>query len=414
MHSNRKEEISQAQPARPGVLIGYAQNVISPSLERPVFLAGFAQNRRATAIHDDLSVRALAICTPERTLVLCALDLIGFFRSDIQEIIRRVHDHFKEQNRPEILIASLHPHDGPDTMGLWGPDDHTSGVDPQYLAEVKDKTALTILSALGSATRESKLMKSVCLRVPGLAKNARNPEILDDELTAMQFLDEAGSPLASLFDFACHPEVMWEQNTQVSADYVGYLRQAVEEATGAPCIFFSGALGGMMTPDVKEHSFVEAESIGRAVANAGLEALGNASGSPEMEVTLVKKEIKVKLTNILYKFAFRRKLLPDVRDAQGRITSEVSLIKVGTTWFATIPGELLPKLGLELKERMRAGGAQTAGIICLANDELGYMLPAEDFRFPLNPFKPGKHYEETNSISKEIGPAVMEAVRNLL
>ena len=44
-----------------------------------------------------------------------------------------------------------------------------------------------------------------------------------------------------------------------------------------------------------------------------------------------------------------------------------------------------------------------AGVICLANDELGYILPAEDFRFPLNPFKPGKHYEETNSISKEIG-----------
>ena len=25
-------------------------------------------------------------------------------------------------------------------MGLWGPDDRTSGVDPFYLAEVKDKS----------------------------------------------------------------------------------------------------------------------------------------------------------------------------------------------------------------------------------------------------------------------------------
>jgi hypothetical protein len=396
------------------MFIGYAQNVITPSLERPVFLAGFDQNRWATAVHDDLFVRALALRTSERTLVLCSLDLIGFFRPHVQEIIQRVRDQSAELNKVEILVASLHPHDGPDTMGLWGPDDRTSGVDPLYLAEVKDKTASTILSALAAATRESPAMKSVCLRVPGLARNARNPEILDDELTALQFLDEGGRAMASLFDFPCHPEVMWEHNTQVSADYVGYLRQAMEEATGAPCIFFSGALGGMMTPDVKDHSFAEAEAIGRRLAKAGVEALGNASGFPVTEISIQKKEIKVKLTNILYKFAFRRKLLPDVRDPQGRITSEVNLIKIGPAWFATIPGELLPKLGLALKVRMRAAGAQTAGVICLANDELGYILPAEDFRFPLNPFKPGKHYEETNSISKEIGPAVMEAVRSLL
>jgi hypothetical protein len=396
------------------MLIGYAQNVITPSLERPVFLAGFAQNRRATAIHDDLYVRALALSTPGRTLVLCALDLIGFFRPHVQEIIQRVCSHFTELKKPEILIASLHPHDGPDTMGLWGPDDHTSGVDPLYLAEVKDKAVATIISALSAAIKESPAMKSVCLRVPGLAKNARNPEILDDELTALQFLDEGGKPLASLFDFPCHPEVMWEHNTQVSADYVGYLRQAVEEATGAPCIFFSGALGGMMTPDVKEHSFNEAKAIGQALARAGLEVLENVNSIPVAEISIQKKEIKVKLTNILYKIAFRRKLLPDVRDRQGRITSEVNLIKIGPAWFATIPGELLPKLGLALKAGMRAGGAQSAGVISLANDELGYILPAEDFRFPLNPFKPGRHYEETNSIGKGIGPAVMEAIQSLL
>jgi len=394
--------------------IGYTQNIITPSLKRPVFLAGFDQNRRATAIHDDLFVRALVLQTPNRTLVLCALDLIGFFRSHVLEIVQRVHDHFLGQYRPEILVASLHPHDGPDTMGLWGPDDRTSGVDPFYLAEVKDKAVAVILSALDATTRESPAMKSVCLRVPGLAKNARNPEILDDELTALQFLDGGDRPLASLFDFPCHPEVMWEHNTQVSADYVGYLRQAVEEATDAPCIFFSGALGGMMTPDVKEHSFAEAEAIGQGLAKAGLEALGNAKGFPVAEISVQKKEIKVKLTNILYKFAFRRKLLPDERDPQGRITSEVNLIKIGPAWFTTIPGELLPRLGLALKAKMKAAGALTAGVICLANDELGYILPAEDFRFPLNPFKPGKHYEETNSISKEIGPVVVEAVRSLL
>jgi hypothetical protein len=325
-----------------------------------------------------------------------------------------VRRQYAAPDRLDILVASLHPHDGPDTIGLWGPDDRTSGVDLLYLAKVKDRTETTILSALSTMTREALAMKSVSLHVPGLARNARNPEILDNELTALQFLDERGVPLASLFDFPCHPEVLWEQNTQLSADYVGSLRQAVEAGSGAPCIFFVGALGGMMTPDVKDHSFAEAERIGQTLAHAGLEALEKAGTFPPAPVSLQKQEIHVKLTNILYKIAFRRKLLPDIRDRRGRITSEVNMIRIGPAWFAAIPGELLPCLGLKLKQEMKAAGAGTAGIICLANDELGYILPAEDFKFPLNPFKPGKHYEETNSIGRSIGPIVMEAVRALM
>ncbi len=45
--------------------------------------------------------------------------------------------------------------------------------------------------------------------------------------------------------------------------------------------------------------------------------------------------------------------------------------------------------------------------------KVGYILPAEDFRYPLNPFRPGKHYEETMSIGKQMGPRVVEALRQL-
>ncbi len=41
--------------------IGYAAHTITPSLDQPVYLAGFANNRRATSINDDLWVRALAL-----------------------------------------------------------------------------------------------------------------------------------------------------------------------------------------------------------------------------------------------------------------------------------------------------------------------------------------------------------------
>ncbi len=418
--------------------IGYSQNIITPSLDKPVYLAGFGNNRRATAVHDDLYARALAIQTEQTTLVLIALDLIGFFRPDAYEVIEKV-------NRPDaqIVIASTHTHHGPDTMGLWGPDQTTRGVDEEYMRGVKQKVADVILASL--STLEPASVKWASVRVPGLVKNARNPEILDDELTLLQFLTadpstgsgQRSRPLVTMMNYPCHPEVLWDMNPNITSDYVHYLREEVEKQTGAPCIFFSGALGGMMTPDVKDHSFAEAEFMGKTLAEEGLRALravdsaqltvssqtaddglrtaGKAAvGGHSSVVSIEKKIISAKLTNILYKLAFWRKLLPDVRDKNGCIATEVNLIKIGGLWLATVPGELLPRLGLQLKAWMKEAGAQVTGVIGLANDELGYILPVEDFKYPWNPFKPGKHYEETNSIGKDITPKVMGALRELI
>ncbi|MBN8655059.1 MAG: neutral/alkaline non-lysosomal ceramidase N-terminal domain-containing protein [Anaerolineae bacterium] len=387
--------------------IGYAQNVITPSLDKPVYLAGFGQNRRAATIHDDLYARALAIQTEQTTLVLVALDLIGFFRADVYEVIEKV-------NRPDvqIVIASTHTHHGPDTMGIWGPDDMTCGVDAEYMIGIKQKIVDVIRAALSALTPAS--VKWASVLVPGLVKNTRNPEILDDELTLLQFTTTDGRPLVTMFNFPCHPEALWEHNPDITSDYVHYLREEVEKQTGAPCIFFVGALGGMLTPDVKNHSFEEAEFMGRKLAGEGLKALSAVDSSQLTVVSSEKRIIKAKLTNILYKLAFGRKLLPDVRDQKGCLTSEVNLIKIGGLWLATVPGELLPKLGLQLKAWMKEAGAQVTGVIGLANDEMGYILPVEDFKYPLNPFKPGKHYEETNSIGKDIAPKVMGGLKELL
>ena len=155
--------------------------------------------------------------------------------------------------------------------------------------------------------------------------------------------------------------------------------------------------------------------MGRKLAEEGLKALGEVKSSNQLSViSVAKKEIKARLTNILYKLAFGRKLLPDTRDKQGCIPTEVNLIRIGGLWLATVPGELLPKLGLQLKAWMKAAGAQVTGVIGLANDELGYILPVEDFKYPWNPFKPGKHYEETNSIGKDIAPKVMNGLKELM
>ena len=432
--NNRKESMS--------LNIGYSQSVITPSLDRPVYLAGFGNDRRAVDVHDDLYARALSVSDGRTTLILCALDLIGFFRHDMLDVIKILDgsEAFKTSNM-QVVIASTHTHHGPDTMGLWGPGRFTSGVDLVYLKEIKNKIATTILDSL-EAMKPAQL-KATSVHVPGVAKNARDAEIVDDELTVVQFYDPHGSPginpgtscsagadfaatIATLVNFPCHPEVLWDSNPHITSDYPGVLRREIESSTGAPCIFFAGALGGMMTPDVKEHSFEDAERMGTILAKAAQKSISSegdccsmlqvptADDRAQPTLSLKKQIIQPKLTNILYKLAFFLKILPDVRDRKKRVETEVNLIKLGEAWFATVPGEMLPKLGIQIKLDILTAGAKVAGVIGLANDELGYILPIEDFKYPKNPFNPADHYEETNSISSEIGPKVMEALRNLL
>jgi hypothetical protein len=389
---------------------GYAQAIITPRLDKPVYLAGFGQNRQAESVHDDLFVRAIALSDGDTRLVLCSLDLIGFFQNYVAEVARRVK---LEYPNVHILIASTHTHHGPDTMGIYGPDDKTTGVDLAYIANLQDKVVATILECLEMKYQVS-AMKSGSVHVPGIAKNARDPEIVDDELAVFQLLNADHNPIVTFVNFPCHPEVLFDKNTRITSDYPGVLRRTVEAETLAPCVFTSGALGGMMTPDVTDHTFEEAQEMGVKLARAGLDLLQKTRSISKIGIYFNRHTISARLTNILFKIAIRRGLLPEPRDHRGYVITEANLIRIGGCWLVSVPGELLPKLGLEIKKRLKDAGAQVAGVIGLGNDELGYILPKEDFRYPLNPFRPGSHYEETMSISKEIGPQVMEAVDDLL
>ncbi len=389
--------------------IGYAQSTITPSLARPIYLAGFGRNRVAQSVHDDLYVRALALRYGNTRLVLAALDVIGLFRHHCLEVAERVT---AQVPGAQVILASTHTHHGPDTMGLWGPTYFKSGVDPVCIGELKDTLVTTLVAAL-EQTQPANL-RCAAVHVPGVAKNARDPGIVDDELTCLQFCaPDDEKVLVTMLIFPCHPETLWYDNPHITADYPGFLRTQVEAATGAPCLFFSGALGGMMTPDVQEHTFAEAERIGHTLAQAAMTALSAADPAPVNHLEHDRELYHIPLRNPLFKLSRLMGVVPREAVPGRTITTEANLIRLGPVALATAPGEVLPKLGLEMKAELKQAGATVAGVIGLANDELGYILPAEDFSYPRNPFKPGDHYEETMSVAKEAGPNLMQAWRDL-
>jgi hypothetical protein len=392
------------------VRVGYAQRVITPPLDPPVYLAGFGQNRVAQSVHDDLYAGALALSQNGTHIIVVALDLLGLGRANCLEIEAAIH---ARQPNTEVIVACTHVHHAPDTIGLWGPDMATSGVNKAYLTWVKNTVVEIAVEAL-QAPRSANI-RSVSVQVPNVAKNARNPDVLDEELSCIQFCDtESGKAIATWLIFPCHPEVLWEHNPHITSDYVHTLRERIEAATGAPALFMVGALGGMMTPDVQRHDFDESAVMGETLAEAALNVLSKTEPISLDFLAYSRQIFTIPMQSFLFEEAIRAGLLADVRDATGDVTTETGILKVGSAWFATIPGELLPKIGLQLKTEMQAKGAGLAVVVGLAHDEIGYILPQDEYIYPENPFEPGSHYEETMSIGPETAPRLLDTLRKLL
>src|SRR5262249_41410515 len=112
----------------PALLAGFGETDITPKVggDKPVYLAGFGHNRKATGVHDPLKARAVVLKHDERKIALVSIDVVGFFHPSV----RRVREQLA--GFTYVLVSSTHNHEGPDTLGLWGPNAFTSGIDKDY------------------------------------------------------------------------------------------------------------------------------------------------------------------------------------------------------------------------------------------------------------------------------------------
>jgi hypothetical protein len=97
-------------------------------------MAGFDNDRRATGVHDDTWARGVVLESRGKKIALFVLDAIGYFNNEVQTIRTLVDPGLGIDS---INVTSTHVHEGPDTMGLWGRDQLTTGVDLGYLRRLR-------------------------------------------------------------------------------------------------------------------------------------------------------------------------------------------------------------------------------------------------------------------------------------
>ena len=101
-----------------------------------------------------------------------------------------------------------------------------------------------------------------------------NPDApADDTVVVARVEDEAGKPRLGIVHYACHPTTLAWENSLLSPDFAGAMREVFEAGTGAPCVFFQGACGELGPPETGFTGDTgTADRNGRQLGHAALSA----------------------------------------------------------------------------------------------------------------------------------------------
>jgi hypothetical protein len=430
---------------------GAAKRRITPDLTpgTSVWMAGFANGRAATGVHDDLWTRCLAMSAGGKPVVICAVDVIGLFIEDVKKI--REGARARIGREVDVIVASTHVHEGPDTMGLWGPAMGVSGIDEAYNQLVIDRT---VEAAAESVAGLRPAVARAGAVTPGdvarFFDDDRPPNLNDPEIVVLAIEDASRRRVATLVNWASHPEALGSDNTLLTADWPWALVRDVEQAAGGTAIFVNGAIGGMQSPlgttlvdpetgrPAPAKTFRFAEVVGEYVARHVLEATAKAGTLTVNAIEYREELVEIPVTNQAYLMGSQAGVFKGRKpmSATKSTFTPVGYLRLanGTQAVveaALVPGELYPELSvggiardpgadfLEAREEKPLKRRLTAPVkmlFGLANDEIGYIIPKAqwDEQPPFTFGAKKRWYGEVNSVGPDAAPIITEAFSRLV
>jgi hypothetical protein len=434
---------------------GFGAADITPKLgDKPVYMAGFGNNRVATRIHDPLMARSVVLKDGKTKVAFVSIDVVGFGYPNVLRVRKQLPGF------TYVLVSSTHNHEGPDTIGLWGKNLSQSGVDPDYIAHVESQ----IIKAVRDADKAS---KSVTARIgtakaPELLHDGREPYIKHDEIVAIKFSEkDTEKPFGIVVQWNCHPETLDSKNTEISADFVGYTVKHLEEKHMCSVVYLTGTVGGLMTSLhvpikddkgalLKDGTFEKTERYGRSIGELAHIALKSSDSVRLDPIEVRSRQVYIPLDNKGYQALRRIGTLkreaflwvdnPDKAEPAGdkeankrvALQTEVAWLHFGELDIAAIPGEIYPELVLDKVQDPPDPGAdfpdapiepaiykQMKGphrmLIGLANDEIGYIIPKRqwDEKPPFCYGRKAAQYGEINSVGPDTAPILCKAFADL-
>jgi hypothetical protein len=375
-------------PARAEIQAGAAVRVITPDPLLPVS-GGIGIPNPTREKRGQLTARAVVLRKGDIKIAIVALDLLGF-PSALGDRVRAKVDRIPARN---ILIGSTHTHSAPDCYAFPdGKGGHTG--DLKYMDFVCNKAAEAVNQAL------DRLQPAWIKIATGVAKgkiayNYYAPDLYDRRMSVIQAQNPQGKAIATLVNYAIHPEVLGNEVGILSPDLVGPLCEKIESEIGGTAVFVNGAQGGMITADNRNlneprdplraywadsRTWDECLRIGHLMASEALRIIKDAP--PQKDPVLFCDSITVRFpidSARMWAIVLGSPLKYPHNDDQS-INARINLVNLGNAQVLTIPGEALPNIGFYLKRKMRGRHNLLFG---LTNEAFGYILTKVDFQsFP--------------------------------
>ncbi len=390
------------------IRIGAAMKVITPDPLLPVS-GGVGKPNPAKEKRGELTARAMVLEKDNTSVAFVALDLIGF-PAVLGERVRKQVPRIPGEN---ILIGSSHTHSAPDCYAFPdGKGGHTG--DLEWMDFVCNQAAKAINQAIDDLAPAT--LRVATGEAKGkIAYNYYAPDLYDRRMSVIQAVGGKGQTIATLVNYATHPEVLGNGVGIVSPDCIGPMCDRIEQQIGGMAMFMNGAQGGMVTADNRNldeprdggrgywndsRTWDECLRIGHLMADEALRIVDDAPPQTDPSLHVEAHAVDFPVESELMQAIIKGSPLGYPINDDNSVTAQINLVNLGNAQILTIPGEALPNIGYYLKRKMHGEHNLLFG---LTNDAFGYILTKEDF----NSF-PRYDYVSRTSLGEMTGDILVE------
>lgn len=267
--------------------IGVATVDITPPVGIYARNWGAAKHDVADWIHRKLTLNALVLCETDSQQPAVFLDGdLGWWRS--LPTFRRFQSRLLEAlklDEASLIFGVTHTHASPPLTDP-DPDLPASDMLAEFLEQVYEASVKVTLQAMKNATEAVVEWKTGRCELAGM-RDLPDPdgerlicgwnpdEPADDTLVVGRISDLEGALQAVIVNYACHPTTLAWENTAISPDYPGAMRETIQKTLGVPALFMQGASGELAPRYQYVGDPTVADRHGRQLAYAALATLEN-------------------------------------------------------------------------------------------------------------------------------------------
>jgi neutral ceramidase len=295
---------------------GFARRDITQPLGTPSSLGLFTA---VTEIWDPLSATAVVLESDDERIALVGLDLCGLLEAS-HRAIREAVAARTGLPADRVVLNVSHSHSAPyisaDLQELLRPyglrlhdDDYAAALEVAVADAVEEAAnrAVPARAAIGRGTVE-RVAGNRRPKLPDgrtVHRYGRPPEelralpegLIDPHVAVIRFDRPDGGAIGAILSYSCHPTASGLGiPTNVSADFVGHGRTAIEAGYGGTCVFLQGCAGDQGTGKwVSGTPWDDTVAMGDRFARGVGEALGTAEPVTDADLRVARSWLPLDL-----------------------------------------------------------------------------------------------------------------------